>query len=185
MEHHSVENVVAMSYYSGTMPAVDGQAAHVLHVCLDTLADGRMVPTLRASSPMGGVIARSARCVDGLIQLCGESCTPEAYILQWRTVQAMGPLTLTAWLQSYEVTSSIHLPAIDTCQPQRVPAAYRPARARLFGSREGRCHVQLQSAEDIRDAALVMQALAAFDIPRKSLTETLTVSPKRSLALAA
>jgi hypothetical protein len=45
--------------------------------------------------------------------------------------------------------------------------------------------VLLQSVEDIRDAALVMQAMTAFDVPRKSLTETLTVSPKRSLAMAA
>jgi len=185
MELHSVENVVAMGYYSGTMPAVDGQSAHVLHVCLDILADGRMVPTLRAASPMGGVIARSARCVDGLIQLCGETCTPEAYILQWRTVQAVGPLTLDAWLQSHEVMTSILLPSQESIQRRLVPNTYRPARNRLFGSRVGRCDVLLQSVEDIRDAALVMQAMTAFDVPRKSLTETLTVSPKRSLAMAA
>lgn len=185
MEPHSVENVVAMGYCSGTMPGVNGHAEHVLHVCLDTLEDGRVVPTLRATSSMGGVIARSARCVDGLIQLYGEPCTPEEYILQWRAIQAMGPFTLNAWLDCYEVITSMNLPSQDSKPQQWLPPTFHPARSRLFGERRGRCEVQLQSREDIRDAVLVMQGLAAFDMPRKSLTETLKVSPKRSLALAA
>jgi hypothetical protein len=182
---HFVENVVAMSYYSGTMPGTDGRDAHTLHVCLDHLDDGRIIPTLRASSPMGGVVARSARCVDGLIKLQGATCDPEEYILQWRSVQALGSKTLTAWLQLFEVNTAMNLPEPGAKAQSWVPPAYYPARARLFRQAAGRCMAQLHTPQDIRDAVLVMQGLAAFDGPHKSLTETLVVSPNRSLALAA
>ncbi|MDT8992747.1 hypothetical protein RQP54_17880 [Curvibacter sp. APW13] len=182
---NQVDKVVAMSYYSGAMPGTDGKDAHTLHVCLDHLEDGRIIPTLRASSPMGGIVARSARCVDGLIWLHGRACSPEDYILQWRTVQAIGAQTLTAWLQVYEVKTTVNLPDPGIPAQTWVPPAYFAARARLFRQAVGRSSAQLHTPLDIRDAVLVMQGLAAFDGPRTSLTETLTVSPNRSLALAA
>mgnify|MGYP000408538626 CR=1 FL=1 len=87
--------------------------------------------------------------------------------------------------EEFDVQTTLTLPEHNAHAQAWVPPAFYPARARLFRQGVGRCSAQLHTPQDIRDAVLVMQGLTAFDGPRKSLTETLTVSPNRSLAMAA
>lgn len=185
MATHPVQNVVAMGYYSGSIQRHGDDAPHTLHVCLDILDNGQCVPALRTTTALSGVVARSTLCVDNAIRLHGQICTPEQYIALWREVLAGPQLTLTAWLQGFEVRTTMDLPAHHARHEPWLTPLFKPARARLFGTGAGPCSTQIRTADDIRDAVVVIQGLAAFGMVRKTLTDTLSVSQLQRAQAAA
>lgn len=166
------QNVVAMRYFSGQL---EPHAPKQLFVCVEVLATGQCISTLRTTHPLAGVTKRAGGCESGSILLNGQRVLPETYIARWRETQKDSQATLGAWLDQFHVSTTVLLPSTHTKPKAWVPPSFNTAKARLFGAdASGKCTTALTSVGDVRLAADVLQGLAAFGYTVPSLSETLT-----------
>lgn len=172
-----VQDVVGMSYFRGPLGL---PFTTVSHVCIDHLADGRLMQSLYTGAALVQPILRSARCVRGNLVLNGLACTSVQYIAAWRAEQAQRPqFTLDAWFSAYTITTSMVLPARGAKHAHWLSPIYRQACERLFGDNpHGLCTAQIRRVQDIHDAIAVLHGRAAYGLTEQTLNQTLQAQPR-------